>query len=152
MEENEFRNTYHSVNQLRCQFEKTILARRGGCSMANRFCIAEREGVGCKSKDAQQRCTLILKTMRDKACFALHITKIEGPLPHAKEIKVQTGGLLGLLTLVSNSDDIPETIDNIHTLIEYAIKHYGSIDNLPYNKMARAISKFEGRKKRGRKS
>ena len=89
--------------------------------------------------------------MRSNARFALHLTSADGPLPHTKEIKVQTGGLLGLQGLIYPHRAADINIENAIGLIDVAIEKYGSIETLPYDLLVQAIVKFEGRKKRPRK-
>jgi hypothetical protein len=144
VEENEYRNFYHAINQQRCVFEKTILSRRANCHHAHRFNLADREGVSCQHNDAAVLCQSTLAHMRDKALFALKLTRIDGPLPHAKEIKVQTGGLYGLQHLLEQGDSSAPIADII-ALLQSAMDQYGEIESLPYEEIARSIVQFEGR-------
>jgi len=150
MEEQEYRDTYQSINERRCVFEKTINSRRCTCRQSQRFHLADREGIACKSATGNALCSTFLDSMRSNARFALHITSVHGPLPHAKEIKVQTGGLLGLQGLIRPAHADDSNVDNAIGLIDAAIEKYGSIDALPYDIIVQAIVKFEGRKKRPR--
>ncbi len=145
MSEDEFRATYRTVNPQRCCFEKTLLARRAGCHLAQRLNIGEREGVACSQSAAQQRCKQLLAQLRHNASFALGLIRIDGPLPHAKEVKVQTGGLIGLQQLITPDTDIDAVIDDIHQLLELANTIYPDLAALPYATLARTIVKFEGR-------
>lgn len=147
MEENEYRSLYRAINQQRCIFEKTILSRRASCHYAHRFNLADREGVSCQHSDAATLCKATLDLMRDKAMFALKLTKIDGPLPHAKEIKVQTGGLFGLQQILHCGEAVA-AIEDITALLETAVTRYGAIDKLPYEEIARTIVQFEGRSRR----
>jgi hypothetical protein len=149
MEENQYRDTYHSINPLRCVFEKSINSRRCQCSIAERFNLADREGVRCTVDLAQKRCQVLLETLRNKAIFAMRLTRIDGALPHGKEVKVQTGGLLGLQQLVSGQEQQTEVAD-IHRVISQAIEKYSSIDDFPYDEIVKQITRFEGRRKRAK--
>lgn len=159
MEEGEYRDTYHDFNQRRCLFEKSILSRKTMCENAHRFCLADREGVACQEQSAHAQCTLLLTQLRNNARFALKQTNLDEPLPHAKEIKVQTGGLLGLNSILNNTpaqepksdQDQEVSIKNIFALVQSAIMKYGDLDSLPYGEIARMVVQFEGRKKRDTK-
>ncbi len=151
MEEKEYRDTYQSINERRCVFEKTINSRRCTCRQSQRFHLADREGIACKSATGNALCTTFLDSMRRNARFALHLTSIDGPLPHAKEIKVQTGGLLGLQGLIRPERADDRNVDNAIGLIDAAIEKYGGLDALPYDIIVQAIVKFEGRRKRPRR-
>lgn len=86
--------------------------------------------------------------MRSKARFALHLTSADSPLPHAREIKVQTGGLLGLQGLLHTEKSDADNVENIIGLIDTALARFERLENLPYDIIVQAIVKFEGRKKR----
>jgi hypothetical protein len=150
MDEQEFRSTYHAINGLRCVFEKSILSRRSQCSHCTRFHLADREGAACDSSPARQRCLDLLTRLREKATFALRITHIDGELPHAKEIRVQTGGLLGLQRALA-PDTNRDTVDDISTLIDSALRQQGDLDSLPYPEIMQAVVRFEGRPRRRRR-
>ena len=147
MEEGEYRSTYHNVNQQRCIFEKSVLSRRAACSHAHRFCLADREGVSCQDRDAQILCKQALDNLREKALFALQLTRLDGPLPHAKEMKVQLGGLVGMQQVLNLPTNDTQAIEDIYHLISKIIEQYGDIDALPYHEIARAVSGFKGRKR-----
>jgi hypothetical protein len=89
--------------------------------------------------------------MRSKARFALHTTSANGPLPHAREIKVQTGGMLGLQAVVYPERSAAQNVDNILGIIDRALQEYRNLDRLPYDVMVQSIVKFEGRRKRTRR-
>jgi hypothetical protein len=150
VEENEYRSFYHSINQQRCVFEKTILSRRASCRYAQRFNLADREGVACGQAQAAALCQTTLEHMRSNALFALKLTRIDGPLPHAKEIKVQTGGLYGLQHILGLGDT-SQPIADISALLQSALGRYGEIRTLPYEEIARSIVQFEGRTRRKKK-
>jgi len=150
MEEQEYRDTYHNLNKRRCLFEKTISSRRCSCEKALRFHLADREGIACKSAAGNALCSELLNAMRHKARFTLHLTRADAPLPHAKEIKVQTGGLLGMQALLHPEKAGQQNIDNVLGLIDLALQRFGTLAELPYDGIIQAILKFEGRRKRPR--
>ena len=147
VEENEYRSVYHTINQHRCAYEKCILSRRANCHYAERFNLADREGVACHQQDAARLCRAILDNMRQKALFALKLTRLDGPLPHAKEIKVQTGGLYGIQQILGD-DDATQPIPDIIAMLQTALTQYGDVQALPYEEIARSIARFEGRPRR----
>ncbi len=148
MEENRYRETYHSINPCRCVFEKSINSRRCQCSIAHRFCLADREGVSCTVDLAQKRCQSLLTALRNSAIFAMRLTRIDGALPHGKEVKVQNGGLLGLQLLLEPSYQTEQGISDINQLLSQAIQRYQSIDAFPYDVIVKQIVRFEGRTRR----
>lgn len=147
VEENEYRSTYHAINQRRCNFEKAVLSRRCDCICATRFYLADREGIACDSVSGQERCKRFLQLLRENARFILRLTEINQELPHAKEIKVQRGGLLGLQKVLHPQLGDYEQIDDIAGLTSLGEKLFGSLEQLPYQDILKSIARFQGRRR-----
>ncbi|MDX2507104.1 MAG: hypothetical protein QNL62_21870 [Gammaproteobacteria bacterium] len=170
MDEDQYRSTYREMNPTRCYFEKLLLLRYGNCEQAKKLFLAEREAFACNSENAQKQCLQLLDRLRTNARFSLQITQVEGPLPHAKEIKVQVGGLFGLQQLLDNKnptqtdvllDDDAKfgeqaqkhaPIQNIFATVNEAVALYRSLDSIPYNEVVKSIINFKlPERKRGKK-
>jgi hypothetical protein len=147
MDETEFKKTFHDVNETPCVFAKAILRRCATCSRSQKLFIAEREAVACRSPGAHQRCREVLTQLHDKAMFTLHLHHPEQVLPHAKELKVQCGGLLGLQQALHATETSAEIVDDINALLEQAITIYGDLDSLPLGDVIKAIAAFKARGK-----
>src|SRR5210317_1884157 len=135
MEEREYREIYSAINERRCPYEKAINSRRCNCCQSKRFNLANREGVACKSAAGNLLCHELLNIMRRKARFSLHVMHATSPLPHAKEIKVQVGGLLGLQKLLDSQAADASTVDDIYGLTNTAVERYVSLDDLPFEEI-----------------
>ena len=147
MEEDAYRSTYHQINTIRCAFEKTILNRHGNCALAHKFCLAEREGVSCQSAVNQQRCQHFLQLVRSRAQFVLKLTQTGDQLPHAKELRVQLGGLQGLAK-ASNFPLDGKNVNDINKLISQAESCFTTLEDVPADNMIRAIKNIPGRRAR----
>jgi len=171
MDEKEYRSAYDDINPLRCVFEKAINSRICNCSRAIRFNLADREGVSCQDDMAQKNCVNLLSLLRDNGRFLLQQTTIEGQLPHNAEIKIQNGGIQGLLSVVSTrattmpskhavsskhpKDTSSNTSPNEHDiagLVTAAVQQYQSLEQLPYSNIMQAVSAFQTRRKRRKKT
>ena len=115
-----------------------------------RFNLADREGVACSSQSSNLRCQLFLALMRKNASFALQLTRVDGPLPHAKEIKVQTGGLLGLKKSLDTAEHEVERVDDIAALLLQAETQYRQLKLLPFSEIVKSVVNFQGRKRRNK--
>jgi hypothetical protein len=146
VEENEYRSAYRSVNRRRCVFEKVILTRRCSCTCSSRFYLADREGISCNSAEANQRCGCFLELLRENARFALKITSLQEELPHAKEIKVQNGGLLGLQRVL-RPDLGADTVADVAKLTTLGERTFGSLQQFPFREIVKSILNFEGRRR-----
>ena len=147
MDEGEFKKTYEQIRALGCPYEKALLSRQCGCAMGRRFNLAEREGVFCTAWTARNNCGTLLGLLREKARFALRLTARTGPLPHAKEIRIQIGGLAGLRRVVQ-PDTPPSRVEDIHALVNAAQARFGSLEKLPFSDIMQAVSAYQGRRRR----
>ena len=102
---------------------------------------------------------MLLETMRKNARFALQVTKADQPLPHAKEIRVQAGGLYGLQQLLNNKsttaiealtdtnsrydDSIGPPIKDINHTITQGLLHFKEIKNFPFTEIIKTILRFK---------
>lgn len=161
MDEDNYRAVYKEMNPTRCYFEKLLLLRYGNCEQAKKLFLAEREAFACNSEDAQQKCLKLLENLRSNARFSLQVTQANGQLAHAKEIKVQAGGLFGLQQLLSNQnltqtevlhDDDAKfgeqaqkhaPIENVFATINEALAQYRELDSIPYNEIVKTIVNFK---------
>ena len=142
MDEDKYRETYRSVNPLQCPFEKSLNSRRYQCARMEKIHLADRECVGCTEKKAWQICRDFLELLRKNALFALKMTDIEGPLPHGKEIKVQSGSIVGLQKLFNPEN---EEKPDIYKLLEQALAEYQTVDKLPLDQLMQSIVHFKTR-------
>jgi len=75
----------------------------------------------------------------------LKLTRPDEPLPHAKEIKVQCGGLLGVQRLFDKGASL---VENIHALALEVQRRFGSMQDVPYQGVIKEIGAYEGRRRR----
>jgi len=141
MDQDAFRETYRKVNKNFCACEKSVLINQCNCSKAERFCIAEREGVHCLSEEGQARCLDALSILRDHATFALR-ELTEGKLPHGKAMRVQIGGMRGLNKLL-NGDDTQ--VPDVDAILQAAIQRWGSLEQLPFSEIMPSIAAYKGK-------
>jgi hypothetical protein len=129
MDETAYRQALTASIQRSCPFEKTILTHCAACSKAEKHNIAEREIVACNNADAHRRCIALRDSLRHNFTFALGTLHIDGPLPHAQEMRMQCGGLKGLQFAVDGGDQVCD----VAALIEMAQQRYGELAELPYS-------------------
>jgi hypothetical protein len=148
MDNETFRNTYREVNDRCCVYEKSVLTNQCTCSQAERFCIAEREGVRCSSATGQQQCVDLLQLLRAGARFALKSSAIPDALPHGKAMRIQVGGLRGLHRVLRPELPLQQPIVDVCGLISDAKRHFGSLENLPLQTIIKEIAVYQGRPRR----
>jgi len=147
VDENEYRDAYQRINPRRCLFEKAINSRRATCARGQRFHLADREGIACTDDAGQARCAALLPILRRKALFALKITDAPGPLPHAKEMKVQIGGMLGVQQCL-HPERSPERVEDIDGLAREAGATWGEAENWPWTEIVKSVVGFDARRRR----
>jgi hypothetical protein len=129
MDETAYRQTLTTSIPRHCPFEKSVLTHCAACSKAERHNIAEREVVACNSAKAHERCIELRDLLRHNFTFALGKLHIDGPLPHAQEMRMQCGGLRGLQTTIDGNDQVLD----VALLVEMAQQQYGELAELPYS-------------------
>lgn len=142
VDEDAYKLAREELNPLACAFEKALLSRCCNCELASRKNIAEREMVACSSAVSRQNCQTLRELLHANARFTLKLTQ-GGPLPHAKELKVQCGGLIGLQRLVG-----VQTVQNVHGLVLVAQEKFMGLENFPYSEIIQSVSAYEARPKR----
>ena len=147
IDESAFRDARKLVNPYPCAFEKALLARCCQCSLAQRMNIAEREAVGCTDPALRETCLALRGHLRQNSAFALKLQHTSGPLPHAKELKIQCGGLRGLQKVLSGSAEV-ENVNDVGALARLALERYLTLEQLPYSEIIQAVAAYEIRRRR----
>ena len=138
MDESAYRQALTSAIPRYCPFEKTILTHCAACSKAEKHNIAEREVVACSSAASHERCIALRDLLRNSFTFALGKLHIDGPLPHAQEMRMQCGGLRGIQFLLDGDDEVRDVAE----LLERAQTQYGELAELPYSQIVQRANSF----------
>lgn len=143
MDQDAFRETYREVNPVYCAFEKSVLTNECQCPLAERFCIAEREGVHCASAKAHGRCLQWLELLRSHARFALRSEEERRLLPHGKAMRLQVGGMRGVARLLQRQDSTA----GVDELLVAVADAYGSLEAVPFSEIMPDLSAYQVRKR-----
>ena len=146
MDERQYKSTYKDINPKKCVFEKAINSRVCNCSKAQRFNLADREGVACTTDSGLQRCVELISELRNNARFVFQRTELNQVLAHTEEIKIQNGGLIGLQFQVC--EEPHQNIDDINQLITIAEEKFKNLANFPYSQLMKDISSYQARSRR----
>jgi hypothetical protein len=80
--------------------------------------------------------------LRRSFSFALGTLRVDTPLPHAQEMRVQCGGLKGLQDTLSGSAEV----ENVDQLLQSALRQWGEIEDIPYSDVVHAAATaYKGR-------
>jgi len=138
MDETAYREVLTSAIPRYCPFEKSILTHCAACSKAEKHNIAEREVVSCNSALALERCIALRDLLRHNFTFALGKLHIDGPLPHAQEMRMQCGGLKGIQFLLDGNDEVHDVAE----LLTISEQRYGELADLPYSQLVQRASSY----------
>lgn len=136
-----------------CAFEKAVLASACACALAVRRNIAEREAVACAAPAAREQCAELGALLLRKSAFALKLARVDGPLPHAKQMQVECGGLLGLRQAAAAPGEDSErseaaSVADVHQLVQACAEKFGGLANLPYSDIVQSIVAYRIRRRR----
>ena len=146
MDESAFRSARDALTPLPCAFQNAMLAGACACPLAARRNIAEREAVACASPAAGAACAELRALLRQKSAFALKLTRTDGPLSHAAEMKVECGGLLGVQR-AAVADGGVSTAD-VHGLVRACAARFGGLASLPYSDIVQSVAAYQIRRRR----
>ena len=133
MDETAYRQALTASVHRHCPFEKSVLIHCAACSRAEKHNIAEREVIACSNTEAHQRCIAFRDSLRHNFTFALGRSHIDGPLPHAQEMRMQCGGLRGLQFAQDGNDEVRD----VAALLEMALQKFGELADFPYEQIVR---------------
>ena len=143
MDEQAFRQVRSGVVALPCPFARSILQRCAACARADRIQVAERELVGCRDLACHARCNEFHDRLRQGFAFALGKPRIDSPLPHGQEMRVQCGGLKGLQHTLDGGAEVTD----VDRLLADALRLWGNAGDLPYSEIVHAAALvYKGRR------
>ncbi|MCV6636847.1 hypothetical protein [Candidatus Albibeggiatoa sp. nov. NOAA] len=148
MDEQAYKSTFHDINPFPCPFGKAMLSSRCACEKFQKLNIAEREAASCISPQAHASCEYLLELLYLKTRFALGIVDLDQPIPHAKAMRTQCGGILGLRELLKLEHSERYEVDNIYGLVQTAIGTYESLDNLPFKEIVSYVRQYKVRRRK----
>jgi len=126
-----------------CPYKKALLACDWTCANAQREVPAVAASIGCRDAGAAQRCSRLLDLTEEQARFTLGRADAVSPLSHGQLMKLQCGGLEGLRQL-----DPAAAARGVDALAGAVVAHYGSLVELPFDLIVRAVSAFRLRERR----
>ncbi len=134
MDESAYKSMRGSWSDRTCAFEKTVLTKCVYCSQVEKHNLAEREVVLCQDALHRSRCISLYQLLRSNFTFALGVTHIDDPLPHAKEMRLQCGGLIGLQYVVDGKVEV----NDVSQLLDAAQQSFGELEQLPFQEVVLA--------------
>ncbi len=143
MDQDAFRETYREFNERACLFEKSILINQCNCSKAEKFCIAEREGVQCLCDKSHNNCAQVLELLRTHAKFSLKTDNRKGILPHGKAMRIQVGGLRGIKSLLDPISKNQKSVPDVAGTLSAALNLFGKFSLMPYSKIMPSITNYK---------
>ena len=130
-------------------FSKALLSRCCQCEVSLKLNLAEREAMSCTRRESYLRCEKIFEHLRRNAKFALHLIENKAPLRHADGMKMQCGGLRGVMHVIAEDtgQTVPDTVENVDAVLTQALEQYSDFANLPYPRIVRHITSYKLKKR-----
>ncbi len=132
-----------------CPFAKALLSGQIQCQHAESFHIAERHGIQCNEPQAQPLCKALADQLHQQSRFVLGVTHLPQQMTSNMELRIQCGGINGILDLISPKKEAASS--DLFSIIEQAIAEFGTVEALPYSKIAQSISHWKPRRRSRRK-
>lgn len=104
--------------------------------------VGEAERPRCASPVARTNCETLHALLRERATFALRLPPAGTPLPHAAELRLQSGGLRGLSAALGGPEEAPR---DVHALVTRARDAFDGLLGIPFGTVVSAMQRWEGR-------
>jgi hypothetical protein len=140
MDEAAYRRTREQAATLPCVFQGALQARCATCELVAKRSLAEREVLACSRPTAHLNCETLLNLFHERATFPLRLHP-GAPLTHATELRLQSGGLLGL----QNALALPQA--DVHQMVQQAQVVHGSLTELPWAQIVESIKAWQPRRR-----
>lgn len=141
MDESAYRQASALSNPAPCVFARAILAACVQCELAEKHALAEREVIACTKATARINCATLAALLYERATFALRLPRPGEPLPHAKAMKLQCGGLLALQQIQAAA------VADVHQLIQQSHAQDASLADLPWDKIVAGVAQWQPRRR-----
>jgi len=134
-----------------CPFKKAILHAHLGCENAVRRVAAVQSSIACGDQAAQLRCRALFGDLLAASRFTLRVDGPSDSIPNGKLIRLQAGGLFGVQRLLNDSSmerEHADGLENIHGLLDRAQARFGSLHDLPFDRVVRGITAYRVKRRR----
>ena len=124
-----------------CVFAKALRLRVAECALVRRGSAGEGDTLWCSAPGARSACATFAALLREHAGVALRLPHEPRPLMHAKALQLHCGGLTGLRAALD-----PAAPADVHRLVAAACERWGSLAELPWDDVVRAIAAWSPRR------
>lgn len=131
----------------KCAFAAPLLAGAFACPRGEP--VARRGGpdIACGSAESAARCAALLERLKAAALPAFEVEDDPTRMPHSVLVKIQHGGLLGLLEAL---DAAPaERVPDVDALAARALQRWGSASSMPAEQWTARMTGYRLRRRRG---
>jgi hypothetical protein len=144
MDEAAYRHTREqaggALHNLPCVFQGALQARCASCELVAKRSLAEREVLACTLPTAHLNCETLINLFHERATFPLRLHP-GAPLTHATELRLQSGGLLGLQKVLAAARA------DVHQMVLQAQADHGSLTELPWTQIVEHIVAWQPRRR-----
>ena len=89
--------------------------------------------------------------MREQARFALRADEERRLLPHGKAIRLQVGGIRGLIKVLDPRAPTSKSVDDVDAMLAAAEKKFHDLKNAPFSEIMREVAAYQVRKRSRRR-
>ena len=154
MDDEQYRQAREAIEQPRCRYEKAIQYGYFQCQWHQRFALGERESLHCTQPSAFKLCDEFHTLTLSHSGFALGTAKMPMHLSFNQAMKVQIGGLRGVMHQAGKPVIEPEMKsatqlqDVADELEQLKVRVEGEFGNMDFSEITPYISEFSLRKRR----
>lgn len=154
MDDEQYRQAREAIEQPRCRYEKAIQYGYFQCRWHKRIALGEREALHCIRQSAFEICDEFYALTLSHSGFALGTSRVPVHLLFNQTMKVQIGGLRGVVHQAGKPviepgrksaiplQDVADELESLKLRVE------GAFENMDFSQIMPYISEFSLRKRR----
>ena len=136
------------MEEYKCAFSNTLVTNQFGCEKGEPVTRRGGPDIACTSAEAHQRCEKLFQCLKKAALPAFGVEDDLLTMPHSVVVKIQHGGLLGLLRLTEKGAAASGEITNIDALVRDAVEKFGNLDAIPCQAFVEDMTSYKLKRRR----
>ena len=135
------------MSDLLCPFSAPLVKNDFSCTSAQEIIRRGGAEIACKSSDTHAHCVAFYNQIRTSALHTMELEDDLLTLPHNVLVKIQYGGLLGLMKVVEDNQK-SEKVDDVASLLTAAMEKFRDIESIPLSSIINTIVEYKMQRRR----
>lgn len=136
------------MTNLPCPFSATVMTEQFGCENASQVTRRDGPNIDCSSDQPQHQCESLFNHLKMIAAPEFNVEDDLLSMPHGVRLKIQFGGLIGLLAVVDGFST-SDKVENISKLVSATHRQFDKLNRLPADNLIQSMKSHQLKRRRG---